>query len=65
MVLLYVDLCIAFIEYIIAVKHLLDYTNLFPSNDYKNNHKIVYRYFKDKYAKTKRKQLLETKKKKK
>ena len=63
MVLLYVDLCIAFIEYIIAVKPLLDYTNSFPPNDYKNNHKIVYMYFKDKYAKTKRKQLLEKKKK--
>ena len=27
--------CIAFIEYILAEKTLLDYTNLYSSNDYK------------------------------
>ena len=41
--------CIAFIEYMLAVKTLLDYTNLFSRNDYKKNDKIIY-YFKDKYS---------------
>ena len=31
--------CIAFIEYMIAGKTLLDYTNLFSPNDYKKNEK--------------------------
>ena len=39
--------CIAFIEYMIAGKTLLDYTNLFSPNDYKKNDKIIYKYFKD------------------
>ena len=43
--------CIAFIEYMIAGKTLLDYTNLFSPNDYKKNDKIIYNYFKDKYGK--------------
>ena len=29
-------------------KNLLDYTNLFSTNDYKKNGKIIYKYFKDK-----------------
>ena len=29
--------CIAFIEYMVAVKTFLDYTNLFSPNDYKKN----------------------------
>ena len=41
--------CIAFIEYILAGKTLLDYTNLFSPNDYKKNEKIIDNYFKDKY----------------
>ena len=41
--------CIAFIEYILAGKTLLDYTHLFSPNDYKKNDKIIYRSFKDKY----------------
>ena len=41
--------CIAFIEYMLAGKTLLDYTNLFSPNDYKKNGKIIYKYFKDKY----------------
>ena len=41
--------CIAFIEYMIGGKTLLDYTNLFSPNDYKANDKIIYKYFKDKY----------------
>ena len=44
--------CIAFIEYMLAGKPLLDYTNLFSSNDYKNNDKITYKNFKDKYDKS-------------
>ena len=32
-------------------KTLLDYTNLFSPNNYKNNDKIIYKYFKDKYDK--------------
>ena len=42
--------CITFIEYMLAEKTLLDYTNLFSPNDYKRNDKIIYRYFKDKYG---------------
>ena len=33
--------CIAFIEYILARKNLLDYTNLFSLNDYKRNDRII------------------------
>ena len=40
--------CIAFIEYMLAVKTLLDYTNLFSPDDYEKNDKIIYNYFKDK-----------------
>ena len=43
--------CIAFTEYMIAGKALLDYTNLFSPNDYKKNEKIIYKYFKNKYGK--------------
>ena len=42
--------CIAFIEYMLAGKSLLDYTNLFSSNDYKKNDKIIYEYSKDRYG---------------
>ena len=42
--------CIAFTEYMLAGKTLLDYTNLFSPNDYKKNDKIIYKYFKDKYG---------------
>ena len=41
--------CITFIEYILAGKTLLEYTNLFSPNDYKND-QIIYKYFKDKYV---------------
>ena len=41
--------CITFIEYVMAEKLLLDYTNLFSPNDYKKNDKIIYKYLKDKY----------------
>ena len=42
--------CITFIEYMLAGKTLLDYTNLFSPNDYEKNDKIIYKYFKDKYV---------------
>ena len=42
--------CIAFIEYMLVGKTLLDYTNLFSPNDYKKNDKIIHKYFKDKYG---------------
>ena len=41
--------CNAFIEYILAGKTLLDYTNLFSLNDYKVNDKIICKYFKDRF----------------
>ena len=37
---------IAFIEYMLAGKSWLDYTNLFSSNDFKNNGNIINKYFK-------------------
>ena len=40
--------CIAFIEYMLLRKILLDYTNLFSLNDFKKDDKIIYEYFKDK-----------------
>ena len=39
--LLCLDYCIGFIEYMLAGKILLDYTNLFSPNDYKKNGKII------------------------
>ena len=41
---------IAFIEYMLAGKTLLDYNNLISPNYYKNNDKIIYKYFKHKYG---------------
>ena len=38
---------IAFIEYMLARKTLLDYTNLFSPNYYKKHNMITYKYFKD------------------
>ena len=43
--------CIAFIEYMLSWKtllDLLDLANLFSQNDYKKNDKIMYNYLKDK-----------------
>ena len=45
--------CIAFIEYVIAGKTLLDYTNFFSLIDYQKYDKITYKYFKDKCDKRK------------
>ena len=36
----------------LAGKALLDYINLFSPSDYKKNNKIIYKYFKDKYVKS-------------
>ena len=38
--------CVAFIDYIIAGKSSLDYTNLVPPNDYQKNEKIIHEYCK-------------------
>ena len=35
---------IAFIEYMLAGKALLDYTNCFSPNNYRNNDKLLYKY---------------------
>ena len=44
--------CIAFIQYILPGKALLDYTDLFsPNNNKKNDKNNIYKYFKDKYSK--------------
>ena len=42
--------CVAFTEYMLAGKKLLDHTNFFSPNDYKKNDKITDKYFKDKYG---------------
>ena len=42
--------CIAFIEFMLARKTLIDYIIFFSLNDYKKNDKIIYKYFKDKYG---------------
>ena len=39
--------CIAFINYMLKGKTLLDYTNLFSPNDFKKNHQIIKRIFKN------------------
>ena len=40
---------IPFIEYMLSEKTLLGYTNLFSSNDYEKNDKIIDTHYKDKY----------------
>ena len=42
--------CFAFVEYMLAGKNLLDYTNLFSPNDYLKKDKIMYNCCKDKYG---------------
>ena len=49
--------CVTFIEYMLAAKTLLDYTNLFFPNDYKKNDKMIYKYFKDKYGRRSKSQV--------
>ena len=43
--------CIAFIEYTLVEKTLLNHSNLFSPNDYKKNDKMIFKYSKDKYGK--------------
>ena len=38
--------CVAFIEYMLAGKTLLDYANWFSPNNYKKNDEMTYKYFK-------------------
>ena len=40
-------LCIEFINYMLKGKTLLDYTNLFSPNDFKNNDRVIKRIFKN------------------
>ena len=42
--------CIAFIEYMLAGKALLDYANWCYSNEYKKNDKTVCMYLKEKHG---------------
>ena len=35
--------CIAFIEFVLAGRNLLDYTNLFSPCDYKKNDQVIYK----------------------
>ena len=49
--------CVTFIEYMLAAKTLLDYTNLFSPNDYEKNDKMIYKYFKDKYGRRSKSQV--------
>ena len=37
--------CIRFIDFMLNGKSLLDYTNLFSSNDYERNYKATLKYF--------------------
>ena len=37
--------CIGFIDFMLKGKSSLEYTNLFPRNDYENNDKIILIYF--------------------
>ena len=47
--------CFVFIEFILTGKTLLDNTNLFSPNNYKNKGQTEHKYFKDKYDKKQRK----------
>ena len=38
-------ICIGFIDFMLTGKSLLDHTNLFSSNDYEKNDKIILKYF--------------------
>ena len=37
--------CIGFIDFMLKGKNLLHYKNLFSSNDYENNDKIILKHF--------------------
>ena len=36
--------CIEFIDFMLKSKSLIEYTNLFPPNDYEKNDKIILKY---------------------
>ena len=37
--------CIGFIDFMLIGKSLSEYTNLFSPNEYKNNDKLIQKYF--------------------
>ena len=37
--------CIEFIDFMLKGRSLLEYTNLFPPNDYEKNNKTILNYF--------------------
>ena len=37
--------CTGFIDFMLNDKSLLDYTNVFPPNEYEKNDKIILKYF--------------------
>ena len=39
--------CIGFIDFMLAVKKMTDFTSLFSPYDFKKNNNIILRYFKD------------------
>ena len=39
--------CIGFIDFMLAGKTLIDYTNLFSPYDFNENDSIIFSYFKD------------------
>ena len=39
--------CIGLIDFVLKVKSLLDYANLFSSNEYEKNDKIIQKYFQE------------------
>ena len=39
--------CIGFIDFMLAGKTLIDYTNLFSPYDFNKNNSIIFSYFKD------------------
>ena len=39
--------CIGFIDFMLVVKTLIDYTNLFSPYDFNKNDSIIFSYFKD------------------
>ena len=39
--------CIGFIDFMLAGKTLIDYTNLFSSHDFNKNDSVIFSYFKD------------------
>ena len=43
--------CIGFINFMLAVKTLIEYTNLFSPNNFKKNDDIMLNYFYEQYLK--------------